>query len=306
MKEIILILGIPGSGKSTRAKELAYSVLPGSVPILNRDSIRRDLTQIGDSRKKEDAVKAIQKTFLIEALKDPTVQTIIIDDAGNLKPETQALIRGWVAESGVEAKISFDDECLKTPVEVCVKRDAERANGVGTDAIRQWAQRYLPKPELPEAVKRLPPCVILDVDGCLAVKGDRGALEYEKALDDDLNLLLLMAISAIAQEGIPFIIVTGREYSEKNEEAIFLWIRKAFRIVGADAVIVDRKLERLFMRPVGDLRFALDFKKEAISRIMETNHPVLAIEDDPTVAQWMASQGIQVWQVHNANAYDAW
>lgn len=296
MKKVILMMGIPGSGKSTRAKELADKELPGSVLILNRDTIRQNL-DIKDPRKREDAVKVIQKDFLIDYLWDPAVESVIIDDAGNLKEETQKLIQGWISESGVKAEIVFDRECLNTPVETCIQRDAKRPNGVGADVVRQWAQRHLPQPELPESVKRLPPCIILDVDGCLAIKGDRGAHEYEKAYRDMPNELLLYAIFGLNQRHFPFVILSGREGTEASKAVLESWIKASFFAAG----LGRPQISEIIMRPAGDRRFALEFKKEAIAEIMKTRCPMLAIEDDPSVVQWMASQGIQVWAVHNAS-----
>jgi predicted kinase len=148
---ITVLRGLPGSGKTTWAREYARAHR-GEVGIVCRDTIREyvlGLTmQAGDSvldRCGEDLVTALCRALaavLLESGRD------VIVDATNLSPVHVDVWRALA--SGYGAAVEILD--MDVPVEECTRRDAARAaaggRSVGADVIRRMAAKSRPGEEV--------------------------------------------------------------------------------------------------------------------------------------------------------------
>lgn len=111
LKKLICMYGLPRSGKSTVARELAR--LTGS-PIVNRDSIRLALTGQRYQKLAEPMVRAFA-IVMVRSLFKAGHYTVIVDET-NVKRST----RDFWATSDNDWRTQF--LVVPTPVDVCLKR----------------------------------------------------------------------------------------------------------------------------------------------------------------------------------------
>ena len=133
MPKVIILQGLPGSGKSTWAKEQCS--LDNRTKRITKDDLRAMLG--GDySKGLENLVKAT-RDFIIKQAMMLGYETIIIDDT-NFHPSHISDITA-IVEAKVPANYSVEILEFECPVEICIQRDAQR-NGkahVGAKVIRQ-------------------------------------------------------------------------------------------------------------------------------------------------------------------------
>lgn len=122
--------GIPASGKTTYAKSLL--VKSPNIVRVNRDDLRAMLRGDNYSLKDENVVKLCEQACA--AVSAARGYSVVIDDT-NLKRETT-----WhrlATQLGVKHSVYH----LDVSVEEAIKRDAQRKNPVGADAIRAYANK---------------------------------------------------------------------------------------------------------------------------------------------------------------------
>lgn len=125
MPTLIMMAGLPRSGKSTRAKELGY-------PIVNRDAIRLALHGRAYIQKAEPWITLLEK-LMVEALFKAGHDKVVLD-ATNLDPNRRAR---WSA--------LCDDivlEVLNTSPEECIRRAVEGGREDLVFVINRMAERY--------------------------------------------------------------------------------------------------------------------------------------------------------------------
>ena len=144
-RKIIVLQGLPASGKSTWAKAWVKED-PEHRVRFNRDDIRNMLgTYWVPSR--EPLINAVYSGFMEGAM----VQgyDIVIDNM-NLNKETIEEIKQEVADfnewiSLSESDIRYEIEYksfLEVPLQVCIDRDARRDNPIGEATIRRIFNKY--------------------------------------------------------------------------------------------------------------------------------------------------------------------
>ncbi len=153
MSKMYIMVGLPASGKTTKALELIKSM--GNVVRLNKDSMRTMLHGDVFSGRNEgltrDAVRALAEMFLKKKI------NVIIDDT-NLNPGT---MQSWKDLAKDLATVEIVD-MTDVPVEECVFRDAQREKMVGGTVIKNMALRYGLKTFSHGSV------VLCDIDGTIA------------------------------------------------------------------------------------------------------------------------------------------
>lgn len=153
-----MLRGLPGSGKSTKAKELYKS--GGNYYRVNRDHLREMMFFSDHNGKREadviDIEKLIAKAILVEG------HNVIIDDT-NLGQKHEDMWKSAVADYNetfpLEKPVGFQILRVDTPIEECIKRDAARERSVGRSVIMGMALQY--------GYHKPTSAVLCDLDGTL-------------------------------------------------------------------------------------------------------------------------------------------
>ena len=128
MPKLIILQGLPASGKTSKAKELSK---PGINVRISRD-ILREMLNFGFSLKEEDTVRRIEKRMIVDLLRDGL--NVIVDDT-NLKAKT---IR-WLTNIANECNAEIELIKMDTLLDECIRRDKLREKQVVERIIRHMA-----------------------------------------------------------------------------------------------------------------------------------------------------------------------
>ena len=132
MIRMIILQGLPGSGKSTWAREFVTG--KKDWVIVNRDSLRN---MRGDYWIPEQEKLITQwEEFCIKSAIEEGLNVII--DATNLNHKTLQRWYNRYKLYDIHPEMHFFD----IPVEECIKRDAEREKPVGKDVIMRMYNSY--------------------------------------------------------------------------------------------------------------------------------------------------------------------
>lgn len=115
-------------------------------------------------------------------------------------------------------------------------------------------------------------CVLVDIDGTIALRGDRGPHDAEKAMEDAVNWPIVnVIVGTMEQTGRTSILVTGRD--EKDRDVTEYWLRAH----GLDYML---GYPSLLMRPRGDKRPDAVVKEELYRTHIEPHYNVFCVFDD--------------------------
>lgn len=125
MNKIIILVGIPASGKSTLAKQLQQQC-EDSV-VISKDNIREQYSiQWGQQ---QDFVSKQENQLLMNAINE-NKKVIIIDDS-NLKKETRDKLKQIATQHGYETETIF----MNTKLDECIKRNKQRDKHIPTESL---------------------------------------------------------------------------------------------------------------------------------------------------------------------------
>lgn len=292
MRRLLITRGLPASGKTTFARKLQPRVVR-----VNRDDLRRMLH--GDrlyTQWAEGQVTQAQRAT-VEALLRAHAD-VIVDDT-NLRTKT---VREW-AELAARLGAQFEvHDFTDVPLAECIRRDAERpeADRVGEEGIRRMHARYLAGRNLPLPIPyvsptaapryqpdpALPAAILVDIDGTVALMGDRGPYDWHRVGSDSPNPAVITAVRAMHAAGNAIVFCSGRdEVSRAETEA---WLE----------LYVGVPYQGLFLRPEGDGRKDAVVKREIFDHEIRERWRIVGVFDDrqQVVRMWRAL-GLTVFQV---------
>jgi predicted kinase len=304
--KLTITRGLPGSGKTTWAKD-QIAGFQKSIARVNRDDLRRMLHGAAlFSHETEKQVTWAQQSTVEQLLRSGV--SVIVDDT-NLRSR---YVRAWVEladRMGAEFEVKdFTD----IPVDTCIQRDSERPLGggrVGPDVIHSMHQRYLAGRSLPLPIPELTAdttgrpyvpvdgtslAVMVDIDGTVALHGDRDPYDTSRYHEDGVNLPVVLAVKALFDSGHDVIMCSGRD--------------EAFRTV-TDHWLYEQVLKphglpyaELHMRPEGDKRRDDVVKLELFDKHIRDQYTITCVFDDRdrVVKAWRYI-GLTVFQVADGN-----
>lgn len=279
MTKVVLLRGLPASGKTTKSQEyLAY----GNFVRLNRDDLRDSLFKGLDwSGKREKVVMSVQYDMAISAL--DCGYSIVIDDT-NLTRYHAVRWQTLANEYGA----SFVVDEIETDYEECIKRDRQRTKRVGDHVITQMALEndMLPFRDI----------IICDIDGTIAdlthrlhyVKGetkDWDSFFAEVHLDDFRSDIFEEVLWDAADHKAEIIFVSGR--SDVTREETHNWLHKKTGMTGF----------KLIMRQSWDRRDDTVVKREMYDKYLSRMRVVRVYDDRPRVIRMWRDLGLDVVDV---------
>ncbi|MFF1701218.1 AAA family ATPase [Streptomyces sp. NPDC058252] len=290
MTTLIMTKGLPGSGKSTWAKEYVLKAQPGTVVRINKDDMRAMLhADRWNPANERQVVRA--RDALVEAFLVKKVNAVIVDDT-NFAPQHETRLRQLAHRHGAQFEIKdFTD----VPLHTCIKRDLAREKSVGEKVIKDMYNQYLkPEPADPPIYNPdLRDVVLVDLDGTLAkMAADRSPFAWDRVGEDTPHHDIVDLVSTLREAGTGIIFVSGRDGSCYNQTRA--WLREN---------LGDWSLSSfLFMRTPGDMRKDSVVKEEIYQRSIAGKYNVWFVLDDrdQVVETWRAL-GLRCLQVAPGN-----
>lgn len=252
MSKIIVTRGLPGSGKSTWAERIVREEDWPHV-IVERDQLRQVLFNSWWTGKQEDEEKVTRYQEKLVRLHLSEGTSVIISDTH--LPDRS--VKKWL-KIGAEFNVPVEVKDFRhIPLQVVLDNNAARNHWGGKyvdpAVIKDKYNRFIKGRDLTKEVTYTPStkakiepyvqpsdaietAVIFDIDGTLAVMGDRTPYDGAKVHLDTLHIDVGQALDVYRAYGYTIIIVSGRDevYRTVTEK----WL--------AD---VGVKYDQLYMRP---------------------------------------------------------
>ncbi|MFE7778227.1 AAA family ATPase [Streptomyces sp. NPDC057445] len=303
MPVVHVMTGLPASGKTTAARRL-QAESEGRMRRVNLDDLRAMLDipapERGRSHRHEQTVLAIQDAAVRAAVDDGFDAVV---DNTHLTPHIPKRLKAAVAGQATFVVHDFTD----VSPEECIRRDAERDRAVGEEIIRILADKHAkakqggwrltdawlndePSVEPYTADPALPSAVMCDIDGTLAMRGNRGPYDFTRCDEDLLNVAVRGALRSFRRaDGDAVVLLSGR--GEEHRELTEAWLRRH-----------EVPYDELWMRAAGDGRRDDVVKAELFDRHVRHRFAVrVSLDDrDRVVAIWRR-MGLPTWQVNYGN-----
>lgn len=289
MQKVICTVGLPGSGKSTWARQMCAD--NPNFQRVNKDTIRKEVVQNSGGKWN----KHIEKE--VERLRDVSIEWLlnegysVISDDTNFHPAHIARIQQVANETLGKGNYEFEinNSFCDVSLEECIKRDANRPENeqVGSAVIiRMWRQYLMPEPEEWYAEKDKPTAVVIDMDGTLSLfSGKKNP--YKRDFENDvINTRLLVILRLLHSNGVQLLFVSGRSAEYEKQTLEFL------ARCGFTQYIPNWSLT---MREVGDKRPDYQVKSDIYDHIAPNYSIMCAFDDRLQVKRFWVSKGVYVF-----------
>jgi len=290
MKKIIMLKGLPASGKTSYSYELMEKH-PGVYKHINKDSLRLMLDNSKWSKDNEKMVENVRDFIILQALENGF--TPIIDDT-NFSPRhfnhIQELTKEWCKKVQIPRAVELEIKEFDVSLDECIKRDLQRSNSVGEKVIKQMYNQFVkPKSEV-YSRPDLPKAVIFDIDGTLTLGGlNRSPYEWAKVGNDLPNKPIIELLDLYRNIGYNIIIVSGRDSICRPETE--QWLK-------------DNNIcyNNLYMRQIDDNRKDTIIKREIFDEhIREIFNVITVVDDRACVVEMWRDMGLTVFQVNEGD-----
>jgi predicted kinase len=277
MKKVLILLGLPASGKSTFANNLLLKN-PGSWVRSNKDLLREMAHASHWSKANEKFIVKLRDQIILMALEDG--KHVVIDDTnfGRHIDHIRELVKGL-------ATVEINDSFLQVPVEECIRRDLLRSRSVGKDVIMEMYRKFVEVPVPPMAEDpSLPAALIVDMDGTLSLLNGRNPFDASTCDRDPPNQPVLDTV-LLWQQSLQVIVMSGR--TDDCRPQTEKWLAQ-----------YGVKTAGIFMRATGDQRKDSIIKQELFDRHVLGQYNVKFVLDDRNqVVDMWRSLGLTVFQV---------
>ena len=299
MSKLLILVGAPGSGKSTFARYFLRT--EDNWIRVNRDDFR--LMQFGDSLMipfYEERISKMVEASVLTLLKSDT--NVIIDATNTSLRTIQDMIHTYTEYADISFKV-FD-----LPVDELVKRCDKRYEETGKFISKSVVERnvanlkhtlekfdFAPIPRKVQVAttsyatqdKNLPKAVICDLDGTLSLLNGRDPYNAATCDNDLLNEPVAAALKMANQRGYQVILLSGRE--DKFREPTVRFLDK--HQIGYDL---------LLMRTSNDFRKDNIIKRELFEGEIQGKYFVEFLLDDrnQVVDMWRKDLHLPCFQVN--------
>lgn len=287
MSKLIIMQGLPASGKTTKAKEIVRK--DGNAVRVNKDELREQLHCGRNwSGKQERITNKIQAAMITEGLS--LGKTVVVDDTNLIEGRVESLKQ--LAENH---KVSIHK--MDTPFDECIYRDSQREKSVGRDVIERMA---IKSGLYPYANK----FVLCDLDGTIANLSHR--LHYIQ--EEPKNYQLFYSNLRVLEDG--FIADTFHDVKdfalENDAEIVFFSGRSSVCRDGTEGWLISHTGIReplLFMRREGDKRPDYIVKREMYKSIFNEGDVLRVYDDRPSVIRMWREENLEVIDCGDGNEF---
>ena len=276
-KKVIILRGLPASGKSTFARKL-LDENPGAYKRLNKDELRVMLDNNHHTTHNEKFIEKVRDLMLVEALLDG--KHVIVDDT-NLSDRPVERIKNVVRKFNADhnQQVHVEIKEMNISLEECIERDKSRDKKVGDEVILKMHRQHIVKDnsvDLKHDKKHptyriqdpsLPKAIICDLDGTLCLMNGRSPFDASRCDEDLPNIPVVNMVKIYLQLGYKIILASGREDTFKPQTVT--WLER-----------YDITYEKLIMRKAGDFRKDAIIKKEIFQNHIEGKYFVELVLDD--------------------------
>lgn len=276
--KLLILSGLPGSGKSTWAKQFVFE---------NKDWVRVNRDDLRNMRgtywipKQEDMITEMEDQCVLSAFRNGFN---VVLDSTNLNVERNK--NRYFKYKQSFPSLSVEYKFIDTPLEECIKRDLARPNSIGEKVITEMYEKYIaPPPVTYTEDKSLPRCVIFDVDGTLAKMNGRGPFEWDRVGEDSLNYPVAQLTRMIPAD-VKVVIFTGRDG---------VCLPQTMKWLDDNEITYDE----LFIRPKGNTEKDSVIKRRLFEEHIRGKYYCEFVVDDrdQVVAMWRKEIGLTCFQV---------
>lgn len=306
MPTLLMLKGLPASGKSTFAKALvngdkAHSHIWGkNWKRVNKDDLRAMVDCSKWSKESEKYILHWRDQIIKDSLGG--LSNVVVDDT-NFAPKHEAQLRAIAEAYNAEFKVKFFD----VPVQECVERDLKRGDAsVGEKVIKEMYNQFL-APLTPKYINNPlnPRAIICDIDGTAAHMTKEGRLRFGKqapfmwehvgedapdiAIKDILWHYTANRSPQDEDVATTVIMLSGRDESCRPQTE--QWLKDN-----------GFTYDFLYMRPEGDGRKDSIVKRELFDKYIADKYNILFILDDrDQVVDMWRELGLKCLQVAEGN-----
>lgn len=281
MSKLVVMRGLPASGKSTYAKTLVDK----GYTRVNKDDLRAMLHNSKWSRQNEAFILRVRDDIVFAAL--AAGKDVVVDDT-NLAPKHVETL----TKIGNHFKADVTVKTIEVPLNECIKRDLARPNSVGSKVIRRMYYDYiLPRMDKYEPPVGKPRAILCDIDGTVAHAADRDIYDYSKVATDrpDLTIVDILRTYKERDPELQIVFVSGRD--DSCRDVTIDWLAQ-------NAIPATY----LYMRKTGDKRDDAVVKREIFADHIAKEFIVQFVLDDrDRVVEMWRSLGLKVLQVENGD-----
>ena len=298
--QILILVGAPGSGKSTFAKYFLRT--EENWMRICRDDFRMMQFATGNMSEHEEKLIAEMIDASIEALLSKRTNVLI--DATHCR---RKYIDHYMERFNHLADISFKlfDIDAATLAERCEKRFQSTGKLIPATVLNKFITEleelkkefdFLPRPKIavqePFTIQNpaLPKAIICDLDGTLALIRGRSPYDATHCDDDDLNESVASILRNYYGNGYQILLVTGREEHFRQPTVRFLEKHNI-------------SYHQLWMRPTKDLRKDAIIKRELFDAEIAGKYFIEFVFDDrnQVVEMWRKELKLPCFQVNYGN-----
>ena len=255
---VILTKGLSGAGKSYWSKQ--YIKDNPNTKIVCKDDLRAMLDNGKYTKGNENFVLNIRDSIILAAIEEG--KNVIVADT-NLAEKHLTHIKQLVGDKATVEIKSF----LDVPIETCIKQDLNRLNSVGKDVILKQYYDFICTKEKPKYDSRKEDCILVDLDGTLAINNHNRSYFDASTCDRDDVCYEVLDILNVFSYKYKVIFLTGREEKYKEPTVKFL----------SNIGYLDNLL---LMRTNGDSRKDYVIKEELYKTYIEPKFNVKFVLDD--------------------------
>lgn len=273
MSKIIVLQGVPASGKSTWAKE--FVIGKEDWVIISKDSIRESTGNYWVPSR-ENYISEVEEFQVKSAIKN---NLNIILDSTNLNPK---VIEKW-KNLAKETNSKIDFKLFKIDFKTALERDRGRDRSVGKEVLKSFFSRYFPEElehyyadhrKFIEYNPNKEDCIVVDLDGTVAIHTGRSYYDWYRVKEDLPNKPLIKTLLLLNKD-YKIIFLTGRMCTDICLSKTTEWITEYF---GKPENL--GKGWTLIMRDNNDFRSGTIVKEELYHKFIEPKFNVIAAYDD--------------------------